>query len=152
MNRNHSRDGRFCARSVARSCSPLLSDTRDDFMRVLRDVAVEVLGERGGDDAVAGDGPKAIVLMRPNGDIEIVSLSAEGYEAYADRTQEAERIDGHRGRVGGAQDGHNIRRGIRRWLRRNEGFVQIEGHSLCVIRDGDSLLLSAVRHADDEPE
>jgi hypothetical protein len=77
--------------------------------------------------------------------VELIVLSQEGYEAYAGNASEGERLPKRRGKVGGIQDGHNIRRGVRRWLERNADIIVDKGVCLCVVRDDDDVLrLSAV--------
>ena len=90
-------------------------------------------------------GGKGLVLLYPTGSIEVVILSSEGYAAYAGTTKDCETLSGRKGKIGGIQDGHNIRRGVRRWIGRNDDIIDDEGIRLCVIRDDDDVLrLSAV--------
>lgn len=96
-------------------------------------------------DAFASGG-RCLVARHQSGEIEFVILSGEGYEAYEGKGSECETLPRRRGKVGGVQDGHNIRRGIRRWMERNRDIIGDEGVFLRVDRGDDGVLrLSAVR-------
>lgn len=142
MNRNHADRGRFCSRAVARTVSPLSSEGIEEFEAELYGQILRTIGEH---SAVIEAGGKGLVLLYPQGDIELVVLSSEGYEAYSGETKEGRPLAKRKGKVGGAQDGHNIRRGVRRWLERNADVIVDKGVCLCAVRDDDDVLrLSAV--------
>lgn len=142
MNSNHAGHGHFCTREEARLCSPLLADTMEDFQTGLYVQAKKILRAHA---SVIRAGGKCVALLYPNGDIEFVVLSAESYEAYRGKAEAGKAFNKRRGKVGGVQDGHNIRRGVRRWIQRNSDVIGDENVCLCVIRDEEDILrLSAV--------
>jgi len=142
MNRNHAGHGRFCSRTVARTVSPLSSRSMEEFESELYGQIQATICSHS--DIIEAGG-KGLVLLYPTGSIEVVILSSEGYAAYAGTTKDCETLSGRKGKIGGIQDGHNIRRGVRRWIGRNDDIIDDEGIRLCVIRDDDDVLrLSAV--------
>lgn len=144
-NRNHGGHGRFCSRVDARSVSPLSADSLPAFQDDLHAIALNTLCRH---SDIIEDGGKCLLLMRRDGSVEVFVLSAEGYAAYAGEVAVGESLPGRRGKVGGIQDGHNIRRGIRRWIARNRDVVGDGKVCLCVMRDGETLRLTAVREAE----
>lgn len=142
MNRNHAvQGGLFCSRAEARLCSPVDSADPAEFAADLYGRAKRFL--KGSSDIVANGG-KCLVLLYPTGDVELVALSPEGCAAYEGTAEAGRPLLRRRGKIGGVQDGHNIRRGVRRWMERNADVVNQESVCLCVIREGEVLRLSAV--------
>lgn len=142
MNASHSgRNGRFCSRRDGRTVNPREYGDVGELAEALCVQARRIIIQHG--DAFASGG-RCLVARHQSGEIELVVLSGEGYEAYEGKDSECETLPRRRGKIGGAQDGHNVRRGVRRWIERNGDIVGDIGISLRVVRDDGVLRLSAV--------
>ena len=147
MNRNHSTaGGRFCSRTDARRCDPSLIGVdekgQDALGEALYAHARLVLSSNA--DAFRSGG-RCLVVEHQSGTVEFLVLSGEAYSAYSGQEVECQAFTRRRGRVGGTKDGHNIRRGIRRWLERNADILGDRSVCLRAIRDDEDILrLSAV--------
>lgn len=145
MNRNHNlhNRGRFCSRADGRTVDPAKFEQPDDLAAALYKQADRTLAQH--EDAFASGG-KCLVAERADKTLEFVVLSGEGYDAYDADDQDGRReVPQHKGKVGGVQDGHNIRRGVRRWLGRNEDIMGEQGVALRVVREDNVLRLNAVK-------
>ena len=144
MNANHNGgNGRFCPRREGRTVNPREFGERDALAAALCDQADRVIAQHS--DAFVSGG-RCLVARHSSGLIEFIVLSGEGYEAYKGKDSECEMLPRRLGKVGGVQDGHNIRRGIRRWIGRNVDIIGDDDVFLRVDRGEDGVLrLSAVR-------
>ena len=147
MNRNHSAvGGRFCSRTDARQCDPSAigvdENGQDALGETLYAKARLVLS---GDADVFRSGGRCLVVEHTSGTVEFLVLSCEAYAAYTGQEVQCQAFTKRRGRVGGTKDGHNIRRGIRRWIDRNADVLADRSVCLRAIRDDEDVLrLSAV--------